>query len=167
MWTGLQTSTQWLPHLLQMVRQLVDLQYEELEGLLGGSGRVQEQTKFLLRDRRPTVEHFKRLGHSSEDPDHGPDELAGGEVLARVQDVGGLLRHGAWERAHGATLLQRAGGEFWVLEESAQEDAHLVHGSDRHLHLDSKQVRLRPHQLLELNLKEIIVNDHLMLTITN
>ena len=89
-----------------MVWQLVDLQDQKLEGLLGRPGWVQEEPQLFLCDRRAAVEHLEWFWHTPKYPDDSPDELAWREVLARVEDVGGLLRHLARERAHVASLLQ-------------------------------------------------------------
>ena len=131
-----------------MVGQLVDLQNDELKWVFGGPGWIQEKAELLLRHGGSAVEHFERLGDPAKYPDHGSHQLAGREVLAGMQDVGGLLGHGPGEGAQDPALLQGARGQLGVLEEGSQEGAHLVHGGDGGVNLYSKQVGLGPYQLL-------------------
>jgi len=135
-------------YLLQVVRQLVDLQDEELEWVFGGSGWIQEQPKLLLGHGRPAREHLERLGDTAEDPNDGSDQLTSREVLAGMQNVRGLLGHRPREGAYHAALFQRTRGQLGILEESGQEGPNLVHGSDGRIHLYPEQVGLGPDQIL-------------------
>ena len=142
------------PHLLQLVGQLVDLQDEVLEGVLGSPLGVQEQPQLLLSHSGPAVEHLKGLGHPTKHPYHSPDQLVGREVLAGVQDVCGLLGHGARDVGGGTATSEGVAGEFRVLKEGREEGAHRVHGGGVGLCV-LEQVGLAPDQILSVKINPL------------